>query len=469
LWKYLDELVGKGLETEIIIELMSYAALSLVPMALPLAVLLASIMTFGNMGERFELLAIKSSGVSLLKIMKPLIIFNVIVTFFAFMLANEVIPVTNTKFAALLWSVKEQRPEMIIKEGVFSNEIDGYSIKVNRRDQKTNALLDIMIYDHTDNKGNVGVTIADSGFLNFSDDKQYMILTLFNGESYTEAKPGDRSSKKSYPFRRERFEKQEAVINVKNYNLKRFDEDYFKDGYKMLNNRQLNSAVDSLGKIYKVREKMATFGVSYNQRLNHVVQNTFLPDEQKHNVEPVSSITQNSDSLLSILTKDQQRNVLIAAQRNAQQNQRTIMQFENDLYNKQRWINLHEIELHRKYTLSIACIIFFFIGAPLGAIIRKGGFGTPVVVSVLLFIAYYLVSMIGEKVAREGVWTVSTAMWFSTYLFFVVGILLTNLAVSDSMLLSTEAYNRFINKLRLSKIVDFRKRIIRDENIVSDK
>ncbi len=214
---------------------------------------------------------------------------------------------------------------------------------------------------------------------------------------------------------------------------------------------------------------MAAFGVSYNQRLNHVVQNTFLPDEQKHDVEPVSTKAQNADSLFNRLNQGHRKNVLIAAQRNAQQNQRTIMQFENDLYNKQRWINLHKIELHRKYTLSIACIIFFFIGAPLGAIIRKGGFGTPVVVSVLLFIAYYLVSMIGEKVAREGVWTVSTAMWFSTYLFFIVGILLTNLAVSDSMLLSSESYNRFINKLKLSKIIDFRKKMIANEDTGVDK
>ncbi|MBN1926731.1 MAG: LptF/LptG family permease [Prolixibacteraceae bacterium] len=469
LWRYLDELVGKGLETKILIELMSYASLSLVPMALPLAVLLASIMTFGNMGERFELLAIKSSGVSLMKIMKPLIVFNAIVTFSAFILANEVIPVTNTKFAALLWSVKEQRPEMIIKEGVFSNEIDGYSIKVNRRDQKTDALLDIMIYDHTDNKGNVGVTIADSGYLNFSDDKQFMILTLFNGESYSEVNPGDRNQKKTYPFRREKFGKQEAVINVKNYSLKRFDEDYFKDGYKMLNNRQLNASIDSLDVIYENREKLATFGVSYNQRLNHAVQNNFMSEEKKHKLEPLKLQVQNIDTIFNLLSLTQKRNVLSAAQRNAQQNQRTIMQFENDLYNKQRWINLHKIELHRKYTLSIACLIFFFIGAPLGAIIRKGGFGTPVVVSVLLFIAYYLVSMIGEKVAREGVWTVSTSMWFSTYLFFIVGILLTNLAVSDSMLLSTESYNRLVGKLKLSKIFDFQKKIFSDEDPDPDK
>ena len=231
LWKYLDDLVGKGLENEIIIELMSYAAMSLIPLALPLAVLLASIMTFGNLGERYELLAIKASGVSLLKIMRPLIFFNIIVTLVAFFLADQVIPVTNSKFAALLWSVKEQRPEMIIKEGIFSNEIDNYSIKVSKRDPKTNALLDIMIYDHTERKGNMNVTIADSGYLNISDDKQFMILTLFNGESYTDSKPDNRKQKDKYPFRREKFEHQEVVINVKGFNMKRTDEKYFKSNY----------------------------------------------------------------------------------------------------------------------------------------------------------------------------------------------------------------------------------------------
>jgi lipopolysaccharide export system permease protein len=229
LWKYLDDLVGKGLETSIIVELMSYAALSLLPMALPLSVLMASIITFGNLGERFELLAIKASGVSLFKIMKPLMIFNIVVTGFAFFMANEVIPVTNAKFAALLWSVKEQRPEMIIKEGAFSNDIDGYSIKVNKVDQSNGALLDIMIYDHTQGKGNVSVTVADSGFLNISNDKQFMILTLFRGKSYTDEKTGDRDNKKTYPFRRERFDKEEVIINVKKFDLKRTDENYFMD------------------------------------------------------------------------------------------------------------------------------------------------------------------------------------------------------------------------------------------------
>jgi lipopolysaccharide export system permease protein len=452
LWKYLDDLVGKGLETSIIIELMSYAALSLVPMALPLSVLMASIITFGNLGERFELLAIKASGVSLLKIMKPLIIFNIVITGLAYFLANDVIPVTNTKFAALLWSVKEQRPEMIIKEGAFSNDIDGYSIKVSKVDQGNGALMGIMIYDHKLGKGNVSVTLADSGFLNISDDKQYMILTLFRGESYTDEKTGDK--KKSYPFRRERFDKEEVIINVKDYNLKRTDENYFKDGYRMLKNNQLAIQVDSLDHIFQDRIKLAALGISYNSQLNEIIQNHFKSDSLKIlKISEERILDFNFDSLFTRLSIEKKTTVISRAQLIAQANQRNILQSESDLYNRLKWINRHIIEFHRKYTLSLACIIFFFIGAPLGAIIRKGGFGMPIVVSILLFISYYLVSMIGENMAREGVWTAGSSMWFSTFIYFIIGIFITHQAITDSLLLNKEMYGRLLNKINFLKFL----------------
>lgn len=448
IWRYLDDLVGKGLETSVIIELMSYAALSLVPMALPLSVLMASIITFGNLGERFELFAIKASGVSLLNIMKPLVIFNIAVTFLAFFLADQVIPVTNSKFAALLWSIKEQRPEMIVKEGAFSNDIDGYSIKVNRVDQSNGALLGIMIYDHTDGKGNVSVTLADSGFLNISDDKQFMILTLFRGESYTDGNMGNRDVKKTHPFRREQFDKEEVIINVKDYNLKRMDDNFFKDGYRMLKNRQLVYTVDSLDKVYQERVKIASVGVTYNSLLNENIQNHFLPDSIKNKIVLAEKVHDyNFDSLYASLSAEKKLIILNTAQRNAQTNQRNIIQYDSDLYNRSRWINRHVIEFHRKYTLSLACIIFFFIGAPLGAIIRKGGFGLPIVVSILLFISYYLVSMIGENMSREGVSKIGGAMWFSSFLYLIIGIFITHQAITDSMLLNKEIYGKFMDKL----------------------
>ena len=455
LWKYLDELVGKGLENKIIIELMSYASMSLVPMALPLAVLLASIMAFGNLGERLELLAIKSSGVSLLRIMKPLIYLNIIVTIFAFVLADYVIPVTNAKFAALLWSVREQRPEMIIKEGVFSNEIDGYSIKVSGRDPKTKALLNIMIYDHTERKGNVNVTLADSGYLNMSDDKQFMILKLYNGESYTDEKVGDRKGKETNPFRREKFSHQELVISVKDFELKRLDEKYFKDNYKMLANKQLSYVADSLSKVRHEKEKAMAIGMKYNNLLEAQITNEYFGDSI--NTDSVSATTYSLvfDSLMTSIMEPNRKAILNSALQIAQQNQRTILQYQPDLYHRMIWINKHLIEWHKKYTFAIACILFFFIGAPLGAIIRKGGFGMPVVVSILLFISYYLFSMIGEKVSREGVWEIDIVMWIPTFFYLILGVLLTHQAVTDSLLLNKETYNRLLASINIFKRIKY--------------
>jgi lipopolysaccharide export system permease protein len=446
LWKYLDDLVGKGLENEIIIELMMYALMSLVPMALPLAVLLASIMTFGNLGERFELLAIKSSGVSLLKIMRPLIAFNLIVTIGAYFLADQVIPVTNTKFAALLHSVKEQRPEMIIKEGIFSNDIDGYSIKVKGRDPKTKALLDIMIYDHTENRGNVSVTLADSGYLNMSDDKQFMILRLYNGETYSDSKTDDRKARDKNPFRREKFTYQEVVISVKDFNLKRMDEKHFKDLIRMMKNNQLKTATDSLIMRYNEKRLQMAIGLKYNLLLDAKITNTFYPDSIE--IEPflATKAGRHFDSIYYSFDSSTRNSILSTTQQLAQQNQRVILQYQSDIYYRMVWINKHIAEWHKKYTLALACLLFFFIGAPLGAIIRKGGFGMPVVVSILLFISYYLVSVIGEKIAREGVWKNEMVLWMPTVIYFLIGVVFTHQAVTDSWLLNKETYNRLFKR-----------------------
>ncbi|HKM94129.1 MAG TPA: LptF/LptG family permease [Prolixibacteraceae bacterium] len=466
LWKYLDDMVGKGLGNDVIIELMSYASLSLVPLALPLAVLLASIMTFGNLGERFELLAIKASGVSLLKIMRPLIFFNIITVLVAFFMADQVIPISNSKFAALLWSVKEQRPEMIIKEGVFSNDMDGYSIKVSSRDPETKALLNLMIYDHTDQKGNVNVTLADSGYLNISDDKQFMILKLYNGESYTDEKAGDRKAKDSNPFRREKFKEQEVVIGVKNYNLKRMDEKYFKDIYKMLSSNQLSSVIDSLKLKYVEKELLLAFGLRYNELLDKQMINYYYPDSI--NVDSLLALNTcfQLDTLFQSLTKTTRASLLNTTQQIAQQNQRTILQYEPEISNRFVQINKHVVELQKKYSLSLACLMFFFIGAPLGAIIRKGGFGMPVVISILLFITYYLISVIGEKVSREGVWKIDMVLWVPTIFFFIIGIILTHQAVTDSLLLNSETYNRIIRSMNFFRFIPKKRKKHNNENTV---
>ena len=446
LWRYLDELVGKGLENKIIIELIWYATMSLIPMAFTLAVLLASIMTFGNFGERYELLAIKASGISLFKIMSPLIIFIFIITVSAFFLSDQVIPVTNAKFYALLHSVKKQRPEMIVKEGVFSNEMDGYSIKVNDRNPKTKALLGILIYDHTERRGNVNVTVADSCYLNMSDDKQYMILNLFHGENYSDEKT-DSKSKNKYPFSREKFEQQKVFINVKNFALERTSEKAYQSYYRMLKNKELEGVIDSLQSRYNEKEQHVATEMKYNKLLNAQIFNNYFPES--YNVDSLGAVSFSKpfDSLFSAV--ENKNSVLNTALQIAQQNQRTILKYKNDIYNQMIWINKYITEWHKKYTMAVACLLFFFIGAPLGAIIRKGGFGMPVVVSILLFISYYLMSVIGEKIAREGVWEINMVLWGPTVFYFIVGIILTYQAVTDSLLLNNETYKRLIRSFNI--------------------
>ncbi|HPJ77261.1 MAG TPA: LptF/LptG family permease [Prolixibacteraceae bacterium] len=465
LWKYVDDLVGKGLDWGILAELLFYASFGLLPFAFPLAMLLASIMTFGELGENYELVAMKSSGISLFRVMKPLIFLAIFITCTAFFFANNILPHTNLRFTTLLWSVKQQRPEMVLQEGVFTNEIDGYSVRVGKVDNRTNTLHDILIYDHTNNKTNESVTVADSGFLNITEDKNYMVLTLFNGENFSEeTMEGGRTN---YPFRRDRFYKQVLNIRVMNFDFQRRDESIFRNSYRMLNINQLNYAKDSLAADYKLRVRNFILNTRYmaqlNQRLyarmmeNDSLIKTFTPDSVKI-IDP------------SLLLPGQERwngmevyqNAIYTARNNFQE----INNIENNLYGRKKRINQHSMEFHRKFALSFAVLIFFFIGAPLGAIIRKGGLGMPVVVSVLLFILYYIVSMTGEKSAREDVWNMAVGMWFSSAIFLPVGIWLTYKAVRDSAIMSAETYTNFFKKIIPEKLI---RKLMKDEDPSADQ
>jgi len=251
LWKYIDDLVGKGLEWNIVVELLLYASFGLVPLAFPLAMLLASIMTFGNLGENYELVAMKASGISLFRIMRPLLVIAFILTAIAFYFSNNILPKTNIEFYALFSSVKQQKPEMVIKEGVFTNDMPDYSIKVERKGKNNNMLYDVMIYDHSNNDGNVNVTIADSGKMELTEDKKFMSITLFNGQNYTEDKE-KRGSERRYPFRRELFKKEVINISMLDFEFNRKDETLFKHGARAMNIGQLTHQSDSMFSDYNL-------------------------------------------------------------------------------------------------------------------------------------------------------------------------------------------------------------------------
>jgi lipopolysaccharide export system permease protein len=465
LWKYVDDLVGKGLGWHILAELLFYASFGLLPFAFPLSMLLASIMTFGELGENYELVAMKSSGVSLFRIMKPLILIAAVITITAFVFANYVLPHTNLRFTTLLWSVKQQRPEMVLKEGVFTNDIDGYSIRVGRIDKWNNCLHDIMIYDHTTGKSNQSVTVADSGFLNITEDKNYMVLTLFKGENFSEENL-DRN-RHNYPFRSDHFEKQVLNVRVYNFDFQRRDESIFKNSYRMLNIKQLRTAEDSLIKDYGLRVRNFVLDTRYNEYLNKRLYARAAKRDSLLKTYKVDSVHYfDINTLLTGTDVWNNREVLDQAINSARINFQQVNSIENNLYARKRRINMHEMEFHRKFSLSFAVFIFFFIGAPLGAIIRKGGLGMPVVVSILLFILYYIFSMTGEKSAREDVWNMITGMWFSSIVFLPVGIWLTYKAVTDSSIMLTETYANLVKRL-LS--VKFLRKFMPDEDPSADQ
>ncbi|MGM0408931.1 MAG: LptF/LptG family permease, partial [Bacteroidota bacterium] len=422
LWKYVDDLVGKGLDLAVLGEMIFYAAFGLLPYAFPLAMLLASIMTLGSLGENYELVAMKSSGISLHRIMKPLFVIAIIISVTAFYFSNNILPHTNLRFTTLLWSVKQQRPELVLQEGVFTNEMDGYSIRVGSKDNNTNMLKDLLIYDHTNNKTNESVTVADSGYLRITEDKKFMVLNLYNGVNYSETSR-NRQDKDKYPFRRDRFEEQTIRVKVRGFDFNRRDDRIFRNTYRMLNIEQLKFMEDSLGNDYKNRLNKFIMQINLNSATVSKIYNlTATHDSLKRdiNVQPDSIF--DFDEFFERQDKWVKAEITQSALSAARGNVQTLNMYDDQLYNRKKTLNKYSMERHKKYTLSLAVLIFFFIGAPLGAIIRKGGLGMPVVVSILLFIAYYIISMTGEKSAREDVWNMVGGMWFSTIVFLPLGV-----------------------------------------------
>ncbi|TKG96142.1 YjgP/YjgQ family permease [Puteibacter caeruleilacunae] len=454
LWKYLDDIVGKGLEWTVITELFFYLTLTLVPMALPLAILLASIMTFGNMGEYYELTAMKSAGISLVRIMRPLALVVMTFTLSALLFSNYVLPYSYMKFAGLMLSIKSQNPEAALQEGVFMKDFDPYVLKVDRIDGDTKILHGVMIYDHTYGQGNKMVTIADSGRIEMTEDKLFLKITLFDGYSYKDEKQTRRKRYDTHPFRRDAFKEQVIIAGLKGFSRQEADDDRAKSSYKAMSLVELAGKRDTFEmKLQKDVRKFMT-KLHFNTPTLKSFHNDVRPDSLKIAQADVMSDTiqtHDIDSLYAGLETQQRIQVLESALAEVKSNQREMLIKRNNFTERQRWINKHDIEKHRKFTWSVACLIFFFIGAPLGAIIRKGGLGMPVVVSVFLFIFYFIITMTGEKFAREGVWMIWQGCWLSTFIFAPLGVFLTYKAAHDSTLMSTDTYVELIKKLNIFK------------------
>ncbi len=442
LWKYVDDLVGKGLEFSVILKLMFYASATFVPLALPLAVLLSSLMTFGNIGEHYELVAIKSSGISLQKAMRPLTILAVVISISAFLFSNYIYPVANLKFGSLLYDVRQKKLAFNLEEGIFDNELNGYVLRAGRKAKDNKTIYDVMIYDHTSRMGDTKVTVARKGIMELSPNQKHLVFSLFNGYNYVEV-TNERGYRQKHPFEEIKFKKQILSFDLSQLDMNHTNEALFRNHYSMLNVRQLDHAIDSISLFVKERklafQKNALRGFDLSEKKTKRVVKQKKPAASKIKTKLVSY------PFLKNFDLDGQNQILGYAQRHARNAKDNLLFHLNRIVKpKEQLIIRHEIVWHQKFKLSLACLIFFFIGAPLGAIIRKGGLGLPVVISVIFFVIYHVISVTGEKAARAGDMSVVMGVWLSTLVILPLGLFLTYKATTDSQLMDTESWRKYL-------------------------
>lgn len=443
IFKYIDDFVGKGLGVKVLSELFFYFSLTTIPMALPLAILLSSLMTFGNLGEHFELTALKSSGLSLQKIMRPLIVSTVCLSIAAFYFSNNILPITNLKTYSLLYDVRESKPALLFKEGVFNNSIDGLSIRVAKKDKDGQTLRDILIYDHREMKGNNIVLYAQSGKMEETTDKMYLVLTLKDGVSYKEIADNAKDAQ-THPLIRDKFEQRTIRLDLSEFKMSRTKEELFQTNAQMLTLKQLQNAVDSI-KIKNEKRK-----IDFGQQLKQ----TYYSKSGAYLSKADSIKTQSTgNDYFAAASKQQQLNIIETATNSARSAKAYTESVSTDYENEEYSVIRYDVEWHRKFTLSIACIVLFFIGAPLGAIIRKGGLGMPVVVSVIFFIIFHILSITGEKLAKEEAIPPYQGMWMATVILLPIGIFLTYKATSDSSIFDSNAYTEAIKNIFIRKKV----------------
>ena len=446
MWMHVNDLVGKGIGLAVLSEFFIYATASVIPLALPLAILLSSLISFGNLAEKVELTAMKAAGISLFRILRPLAFAVALLSVGAFFFSNNVLPKSQMKLWALIFSLRQKSPELQIPVGEFYDEISGYHIYVHDKTSK-GELVNVMIYDYSDGFENAKVMVADTGRLMTSSDRHYLILELQNGESFENLNQKQQratGSTKNIPYRRETFSHKRIIIDF-DTDFNRYDESILEDQHVSKNVAQLVHSIDSVRGVAVTRSK--------EQSDKLVSERYFGRDGMQTAVTIPTTVTEqerkeyNLDTLWASLSLQQKRLAYSNAVDRAR-NYRDLIEYNAImLEDSGRYIRKHEIELYRKFTLAFACLIFFFIGAPLGAIIRKGGLGAPVVISVILFIVYYIIDNTGYKMAREALWPCWAGMWLSSFVLLPTGIFLTYKAATDSPLFNPEAWEKAFKQI----------------------
>ena len=434
-WKYVDDLVGKGLEFSVIAELLLYASATFVPMALPIAVLFASIMTMGNFGEKYELVAMKAGGISVRRAMMPMALVVLLLTGVAFYFANNVMPTAMLKYRVTLYDITRKKPAINIRPGEYYKELEGYIIRVGEKDRDGHELRDVIIYDHTKGSSQMNIIVARRGNMLASSDNRFLRFTLYDGYSYSELTDGKNFMRR--PFTTVGFKEQNINIDISSFAFNLTMEGEFKVSYQMMNIYQLDTSVARLDSALHERYRHYRAAIT-----------TPLHLWQQYSTEDLSHAFNSSQplSLLQKLSPSDRTHALNHAL-NIARNAANEAQIYSDTFDGEReYINRHHIEWHRKFTLSVACLLLFLIGAPFGSIVRKGGLGLPLVASVGFFVLYYVVGMIAEKAVRESALG-PEGMWISSLVMLPIGIVLTIQATTDSSFFDGSSWRKFFGKV----------------------
>lgn len=445
-WLYIDDFVGKGLSTGIVLKFIWYQSAVLVPLALPLAVLLSSLMTFGNLGESFELVAIKSAGISLLRFMRPLFIVSALIGGVAFMFSNFIIPVATLKSRTLLSDIVFAKPAFDLKEGVFYDKIPGYAIKIGQKEADS-IIKDVVVYEQ-DNPLQDNFITAKSGIMRVSEDKRFLEFYLKNGWRYQER--GNVYENSNTEFIRIGFKEYRKQFDLSSFQINWTPDSANKNNERMYSLRQLTRAIDSLEKDLGVIKRRS------DSELVRMVQFAAIIDSLGKTKKPLANIPvkKEAKSFDEILPDSVKYNVSQRVKDNASSLRFIVESSMNNINERSRVLRRHKIEWHRKITLSLACVVLFLIGAPLGSIIRKGGLGTPLIFAIGFFMLFYFSSTTGEKFAKEGTLSPVAGMWMATFILLSIGVFLTFKAMRDSQLFNKEFYYRsarFIKGIRKKK------------------
>ena len=462
LWRYVDQLIGKGLTMDVLAQFFWYMSLMLVPQALPLAILLSSLIAFGNLGESSELTAIKAAGISLMQAFRSLVVIVIFIALGSFYFQDVVAPSANMSFSRLLLSMKQKSPELEIPEGIFYDGIPQCNLYVQKKDIKTGMLYGVMIYKMTDSYDDAAIILADSGMLQSTAEKKHLVLTLHSGEWFENMKPQEFSAGVSVPYRRETFVKKRIVLD--------FDADFnVADASALSNNArgksigQINRDVDSLNHVYD-----SVGRVFYKDaKMSYYSPVAVSKKDSLRAVKMAGTKTYSFDSVYSRLSADRKLEAVDAALSKVQREMNDLDFKGMITADGDKLIRQHKIEAINKFTLSLSCLIFFFIGAPLGAIIRKGGLGVPVIISVLVFIVYYIFENTGYRMSRGGMW----AIWFAKAVLTPLAIFFTYKANNDSVVFNLDLYRNFFMKifgLRIKRAVFKKEVIITDPDYAAD-